>query len=134
MKQSTKEKSLIKTKNKENSLKSAIVVAGALAFGWLTIEHAFKPYLGNARDAMNKSDPARDPDDYDASHVPKSSLSTSDDVSDGAELNLFDSPRQFLNPPLLFFTSISVLVFNYSSECFLSWLEEKKIRPRQSIR
>lgn len=46
-----------------NSLKSAIVVLGALAFGWLTIELAFKPFLEKARSAIDKSDPGHDPDD-----------------------------------------------------------------------
>ncbi|RZC72939.1 hypothetical protein C5167_048413 [Papaver somniferum] len=46
-----------------NSLKSALVVFGALAFGWLTMEIAFKPYLDKARAAMDKSDPSHDPDD-----------------------------------------------------------------------
>ncbi|KAF3450183.1 hypothetical protein FNV43_RR06263 [Rhamnella rubrinervis] len=43
--------------------KQAMVVLGALAFGWLAIELAFKPFLDKARSAMDKSDPARDPDD-----------------------------------------------------------------------
>ncbi|KAK9179527.1 hypothetical protein WN943_028729 [Citrus x changshan-huyou] len=34
-----------------------------LAFGWLAIELAFKSFLNKARAAMDKSDPARDPDD-----------------------------------------------------------------------
>ena len=45
--------------------KQAVVVFGALAFGWLAIEMAFKPFLDKARSAMDKSDPARDPDDDD---------------------------------------------------------------------
>ncbi|XP_057965467.1 uncharacterized protein LOC131156032 [Malania oleifera] len=48
-----------------SSLKSAAVVFGALAFGWLAIELAFKPFLDKARTAMDKSDPNRDPDDVD---------------------------------------------------------------------
>ncbi|KAI3985379.1 hypothetical protein MKX01_033693 [Papaver californicum] len=48
-----------------NSLKSALIVFGALAFGWLTIEIAFKPYLDKAREAMDKSDPSHDPDQQD---------------------------------------------------------------------
>lgn len=31
--------------------------------GWLAIEMAFKPFLDKARSAMDKSDPARDPDE-----------------------------------------------------------------------
>ncbi|GAA0157083.1 hypothetical protein LIER_14422 [Lithospermum erythrorhizon] len=48
---------------KSGSLKQAGVVFGALAFGWLAIELAFKPWLDKARAAMDKSDPAKDPDD-----------------------------------------------------------------------
>ncbi|XP_060197764.1 outer envelope membrane protein 7-like [Lycium barbarum] len=48
-----------------NSLKSTAVVFGALAFGWLAIELAFKPWLEKARAAIDKSDPTRDPDDDD---------------------------------------------------------------------
>ncbi|CAN1175374.1 Outer envelope membrane protein 7 [Linum perenne] len=46
-------------------VKQAAVVIGALAFGWLAIEIAFKPFLGKARSSMAKSDPDRDPDDED---------------------------------------------------------------------
>ncbi|MCI96470.1 hypothetical protein A2U01_0117770, partial [Trifolium medium] len=43
--------------------------AGALAFVWLTIELAFKPFLSQqTRDSIDKSDPTRDPDD-DALHT-----------------------------------------------------------------
>ncbi|GAB4840657.1 Outer envelope membrane protein 7 [Ancistrocladus abbreviatus] len=48
---------------KRDSLKSSMVVMGALALGWLAIELAFKPWLDKARAAMDKSDPTRDPDD-----------------------------------------------------------------------
>lgn len=48
---------------KANSVKTAAVVLGALAFGWAAIELAFKPWLDKARGAMDKSDPTRDPDD-----------------------------------------------------------------------
>lgn len=47
---------------KEGSLKQAAIVMGALAFGWLAVEMAFKPWLSKARAAMDKSDPAHDPD------------------------------------------------------------------------
>ncbi|KAK6937511.1 hypothetical protein RJ641_031019 [Dillenia turbinata] len=50
---------------KARSLKSAAVVFGALAFGWLAIEMALKPILDKARASMEKSDPTRDPDDVD---------------------------------------------------------------------
>ncbi|KAF5731522.1 Outer envelope membrane protein 7 [Tripterygium wilfordii] len=43
--------------------KQAMVVFGALAFGWLAIEMTFKPFLDKARAAMAKSDPEHDPDD-----------------------------------------------------------------------
>ncbi|XP_050366179.1 outer envelope membrane protein 7-like [Argentina anserina] len=48
---------------KGSASKQAVVVFGALAVGWLAIELAFKPWLDKARSAMDKSDPARDPDD-----------------------------------------------------------------------
>ncbi|KAK2648258.1 hypothetical protein Ddye_015747 [Dipteronia dyeriana] len=44
-------------------MKRAVTVFGALALGWLAIEIAFKPFLDKARAAMDKSDPAHDPDD-----------------------------------------------------------------------
>ncbi|KGN47891.1 hypothetical protein Csa_003181 [Cucumis sativus] len=49
--------------NKSSETKQAFFVFGALAMGWLAIEMAFKPLLGKARSAMDKSDPARDPDE-----------------------------------------------------------------------
>lgn len=51
-------------------LKQAAVVFGALAFGWLAIEMAFKPLLDKARAAMDRSDPDRDPDDEDSVSQP----------------------------------------------------------------
>ncbi|OVA16282.1 hypothetical protein BVC80_8971g46 [Macleaya cordata] len=66
--------------SKMNSLKSAVVVVGALAFGWLTVEFAFKPFLDKAREAMDKSDPTRDPDEQDPKILPKSP--SSEDVTD----------------------------------------------------
>ncbi|XP_015888091.3 uncharacterized protein LOC107423084 [Ziziphus jujuba] len=48
---------------KTSATKQAMVVFGALAFGWMAIELAFKPLLDKARSALDKSDPARDPDD-----------------------------------------------------------------------
>ncbi|KAL5704753.1 hypothetical protein ACHQM5_023133 [Ranunculus cassubicifolius] len=65
---------------KVNSFKSAVVVLGALAFGWLTIEIACKPFLEKARDAMDKSDPNHDPDGD------KSSSSTSDEDPSATKL------------------------------------------------
>jgi len=49
--------------------KEAVVVAGALAFVWLAIELAFKPFLSQTRDSIDKSDPTRDPDDVPAAAV-----------------------------------------------------------------
>ncbi|KAM7478541.1 hypothetical protein LguiA_026754 [Lonicera macranthoides] len=40
---------------KSESLKSAAVVFGALSFGWLAVELAFKPLLEKARSAIQKS-------------------------------------------------------------------------------
>ncbi|KAF6157326.1 hypothetical protein GIB67_004264 [Kingdonia uniflora] len=48
---------------KLNSMKSTIVVLGAMAFGWLTLEFAFKPYLDKGRAAIKKSDPSNDADE-----------------------------------------------------------------------
>ena len=50
---------------KSTATKQAIVVFGALAFGWLAIELAFKPILDKFRSAIDKSDPSRDPDQDD---------------------------------------------------------------------
>ncbi|CAI9107894.1 OLC1v1007375C1 [Oldenlandia corymbosa var. corymbosa] len=50
---------------KSNPGKTAAVVVAALAFGWAAIELAFKPWLEKTRKAMDKSDPAVDPDDVD---------------------------------------------------------------------
>ncbi|MQL83195.1 hypothetical protein Taro_015686 [Colocasia esculenta] len=47
---------------RSSGFKSALVVAGGLAFAWLTIEMAFKPFLDRLRDSVAKSDPGRDPD------------------------------------------------------------------------
>lgn len=67
-------------------MKQAMVVFGALAFGWLAIEMAFKPFLDKARAAMDKSDPARDPDDDDNDHSAHKVLpSESDAVSSDEE-------------------------------------------------
>ncbi|KAI3460870.1 hypothetical protein Pfo_017533 [Paulownia fortunei] len=42
---------------KSSSAKSAAIVFGALACGWLAIELALKPWLVKARSAMDDSDP-----------------------------------------------------------------------------
>jgi len=57
-----------------------VVAFRALAFGWQAIEMAFKPFLDKALSAMNKSDPARDPDGDDdfVDRKEKGSLSESD--------------------------------------------------------
>ncbi|VVB02256.1 unnamed protein product [Arabis nemorensis] len=51
---------------KASGTKQATVVVAALAFGWLAIEIAFKPFLDKLRSSIDKSDPAKDPDDADA--------------------------------------------------------------------
>lgn len=56
-------------------LKSVMVVFGALAFGWLAIELAFKPFLDKARSALDKSDPTRDPDEDEDGGTTQKSLS-----------------------------------------------------------
>jgi hypothetical protein len=58
----------------------AVVVFGALAFGWQAIEMAFKPFLDKALLAMDKFDPARNPDGDDdfVDRKEKGSLSKSD--------------------------------------------------------
>ncbi|KAL9385058.1 hypothetical protein Peur_022068 [Populus x canadensis] len=45
-----------------NFMPPAVIAFRALAFGWQAIEMAFKPFLDKALSAINKSDPARDPD------------------------------------------------------------------------
>ncbi|KDO68775.1 hypothetical protein CISIN_1g035032mg [Citrus sinensis] len=61
-------------------MKKALTVVGALAFGWLAIELALKPFLDKVRAAMDKSDPARDPDD--AVEGSNEASSESDDAAD----------------------------------------------------
>ncbi|KAJ9187652.1 hypothetical protein P3X46_003081 [Hevea brasiliensis] len=60
--------------------KQAMVVFGALAFGWLAIETAFKPFLDKARAAMGKSDPDRDPDDVKDESASKDSFNADADA------------------------------------------------------
>ncbi|KAI9119330.1 hypothetical protein K1719_010005 [Acacia pycnantha] len=50
-------------KKEGNGAKQALVVVGGLAFVWLAIEIALKPFLEQSRSAIDKSDPNRDPDD-----------------------------------------------------------------------
>ncbi|KAF9608566.1 hypothetical protein IFM89_009998 [Coptis chinensis] len=74
---------------KVNSFKSAVVVLGALAFGWLTIEIACKPFLEKARDAMDKSDPTRDPDDNeDGVNFGTNKSSSDEDFQDSTAIKL----------------------------------------------
>lgn len=63
--------------------KEAVVVVGALAFAWLAIEIALKPFLAKTRGSMDKSDPTRDPDDAlpDPS-APKTDDDAGDSVAD----------------------------------------------------
>ncbi|KAE9590440.1 hypothetical protein Lalb_Chr20g0107771 [Lupinus albus] len=48
--------------------KEAVIVVSALAFAWLAIELALKPFLHNTRSSI---DPARDPDDVTQPHPPR---------------------------------------------------------------
>ncbi|KAK4281149.1 hypothetical protein QN277_012674 [Acacia crassicarpa] len=50
-------------KKEGNGAKQALIVVGGLAFVWLAIEIALKPFLEQSRSAIDKSDPNRDPDD-----------------------------------------------------------------------
>ncbi len=60
--------------------KEAVIVASALAFVWLTIELALKPFLDKTRASIDKSDPTRDPDDDDVPHPqPQSEPEPNDD-------------------------------------------------------
>ncbi|GAY40714.1 hypothetical protein CUMW_054130 [Citrus unshiu] len=63
-------------------MKKALTVVGALAFGWLAIELAFKPFPSDKgfEPPMDKSDPARDPDD--AVEGSNEASSESDDAAD----------------------------------------------------
>ncbi|KAL2580038.1 hypothetical protein AAZX31_15G101000 [Glycine max] len=47
---------------KMNAIRSGIVVLGALAFGYLSIEIGFKPYLEKAQNqnALYQSDPSQE--------------------------------------------------------------------------
>ncbi|KAF4346299.1 hypothetical protein CsatB_005654 [Cannabis sativa] len=69
---------------KSTAAKQALVVFGALSLGWLAIELAFKPILDKARAAMDKSDPARDPDEDPVVVVVDESASKSSDDSEVA--------------------------------------------------
>lgn len=50
--------------------KEAAVVVSALAFVWLAIELALKPFLDKTRASIDKSDPTRDPDDVPDANPP----------------------------------------------------------------
>lgn len=50
-------------KKEGNGAKQALIVVGGLAFVWLAIEIALKPFLDKSRSAIEKSDPNCDPDD-----------------------------------------------------------------------
>ncbi|KAL4198105.1 hypothetical protein AMTRI_Chr03g138530 [Amborella trichopoda] len=45
-----------------NSLKFAAIIFAALGFAWLGVEMACKPFLSKGREAIDKADPAHDPD------------------------------------------------------------------------
>lgn len=66
---------------KSTATKQALVVFGALALAWMTIELAFKPFVDKARAAIDKSDPTRDPDDV----VDDSARHSSDDADVAAD-------------------------------------------------
>ncbi|KAM7474029.1 hypothetical protein LguiB_021272 [Lonicera macranthoides] len=66
-----------------SSLKTSAIVLGALAFGWLTIELAFKPWLDKARSAISKSDPTQDPDDIDPDDKISPAVETGDGDGEG---------------------------------------------------
>ncbi|KAM7469750.1 hypothetical protein LguiA_007933 [Lonicera macranthoides] len=66
-----------------SSLKTSAIVLGALAFGWLTIELAFKPWLDKARSAISKSDPTQDPDDIDTDDKISPAVETGDGDGEG---------------------------------------------------
>ncbi|KAK8503439.1 hypothetical protein V6N12_066130 [Hibiscus sabdariffa] len=70
---------------KSSPVMEAAIVVGALAFGWMAIEMAFKPLLDKARAAMNKSDPDHDLDDAPA--VDDSSVK-SNDAAEASERKL----------------------------------------------
>lgn len=40
---------------KVNAIRSGVVVVGALAFGYLTLQLGFRPYLERAQEALDKS-------------------------------------------------------------------------------
>ncbi|KAG2727424.1 hypothetical protein I3843_01G152500 [Carya illinoinensis] len=46
---------------KMNAIRSGIVVVGALAFGYLTLQLGFKPFLEKAQETLEKSDPPSPP-------------------------------------------------------------------------
>ncbi|KAD6120146.1 hypothetical protein E3N88_11417 [Mikania micrantha] len=79
----------VMAKGESTPLKSAVVVIGALAFGWAAIELAFKPWLDKARTSMNKSDPTRDPDDADIDADAKKSV---DELIADGEAAAADTP------------------------------------------
>lgn len=64
---------------KASGTKQATVVVAALAFGWLAIEIAFKPFLEKLRSSIDKSDPTKDPDDAAAEAVLAAANETSSD-------------------------------------------------------
>ncbi|CAN8278940.1 unnamed protein product [Cochlearia groenlandica] len=65
---------------KASGAKQATVVVAALAFGWLAIEIAFKPFLDKLRSSIDKSDPTKDPDDADADATVSAAASSSEGI------------------------------------------------------
>ncbi|XWS36282.1 hypothetical protein CRYUN_Cryun20dG0072000 [Craigia yunnanensis] len=75
---------------RSTAMKQAAAVFRALAFGWMAIEMAFKPFLDKACSALDKSNPDRDPDDI-ALHKDNSDCKTNDIVEGNDDI---DSPSR----------------------------------------
>ncbi|XP_039008609.1 outer envelope membrane protein 7-like [Hibiscus syriacus] len=77
---------------KSSPVKQAAVVVGAIAFGWMAIEMAFKPLLDKARASTDKTDPGRDLDDVAAASKDDSSAaSASAEASDRKPVSYADA-------------------------------------------
>uniref|UniRef100_A0A7N0TMP8 Outer envelope membrane protein 7 n=1 Tax=Kalanchoe fedtschenkoi TaxID=63787 RepID=A0A7N0TMP8_KALFE len=61
-----------KSDKDKSLLQSAVALVAAVGVAWMTVELAFKPFLSQARKALDKSDPTRDPDDADDEPSPPS--------------------------------------------------------------
>ncbi|KAM6545372.1 hypothetical protein CsatB_026108 [Cannabis sativa] len=47
----------MRERTKVNAMRSGVVVIGALAFGYLTLQLGFKPYLEKAQVTLDQSEP-----------------------------------------------------------------------------